>query len=79
MSAKHQNPLIGDDPAETFGRVDGMIGLLRMVDFSGQTGVMSEDAEVALQRIFDLMQDALRHETNRERKHHAAAAGFKAG
>lgn len=65
MSKKHGNPLIGDMPGQTFERVDGMFELLRFVDYSGRTGVMPENAEIALLDIFGMMQDALRHEARR--------------
>lgn len=60
-----QNPLIGDMPCQTFERVDGMLELLRSVDYSGKTGVMPENAEIALCSIFGMMQDAIRHEAKR--------------
>lgn len=65
---KNQNPLIGDNPVQTFDRVNGMLELLRSVDYSGRTGVMPEDAEIALCDIFGLIQSALRYESERENK-----------
>lgn len=67
MSKKQQNPLIGDSPGMTFERIEGMLELLRSVDYSGRTGVMPENAEIALCDIFGMIQDALRHETSRRK------------
>ena len=66
MSKKHGNPLIGDSPYQTFERMEGLLELLRSVDYSGRTGVMPENAEIALCDLFEMMQDALRHEAKRK-------------
>lgn len=52
MNKKHGNPLISDSPGMTFERIEGMLELLRSVDYSGLTG---------------MMQDALRHENSRRK------------
>jgi hypothetical protein len=66
MTDKFKNPLIGFQPAETFDRVNGMLDLLKSVDYSGRScGVMPERAEIALMHCMDLMQDALKYEAGR--------------
>ncbi len=64
MNKRHGNPLIGFSPSETFSRVNGMLELLRSVDYSGRTGVMPDNAEIALCNIFGMMQDALEYESS---------------
>lgn len=66
MNKKHGNPLIGDMPGQTFERIDGLLELLRSVDYSGRTGVMPENAEIALCDLFSMIQDALHHEAKRK-------------
>lgn len=67
MSA-YGNPLIGDNPVQAYDRVNGLLELLRSVDYSGKTGVMPDDAEIALCDLFGMMQEALRYEADRHSK-----------
>ncbi|MFP5504880.1 MAG: hypothetical protein ACLGH6_01655 [Gammaproteobacteria bacterium] len=74
MTDKFKNPLIGFQPAETFDRVNGMLDLLKSVDYAGRTcGPMPERAEIALMHCMDLMQDALKYEAGRVSKGRTAA------
>lgn len=67
MNEKINNPLIGSTASETFSQVDGMMDLLRFIDYSGTStgGSLSEAAENALMHCIGLMQDALRFEASR--------------
>lgn len=72
---KHQNPLIGISTADTFQHIDDALELLRFVDMSGKLGsVLSEGAEMGVNRVLDMVRGALRYEETRlgENKEKAA-------